>query len=497
MRPEEISSLQKFIVFNSDVEDSSKSKSAHLIELLMDKVSHTANDIQKIIYGKINYPAFNKLVNRLKEKTLEVLLFNSNLQRGYYSERSRTVFELRKRMIQIDLLILKGVRNKILDEINLIIKRADEFEIYDVLVQMNYTKQRFLGFDLSAKKIDRIKNEIRMAESKSSALNASHSLFNELILKISKSSNSLSYKSDLNKGLERLKSDFQLTMVPTIGYYYYLLLVESNQIEKSFQEAEENLKLLLKLLSKHKSVYSDYRKGSIELNLANNSLFLKKTQAALVEIEKARPFFQNQPLNLSILNEIQFYAYFYYGDISNSEKVITQLFDLSKVVNSPLVLSKIIYYSSCLFFIERNYPLALSRYNDCGEIDQDKEGWNVIKRIMITLCRIELEEYESVDLKLSNLDKFIKRVLKTKAIRPRFILIIRILRKLINENYDYSKVYLSRKKYFDLIESNDAEYVWEIKSPELIVFSEWFRSKMEKRNYDHSSIMKTLFRDGE
>ena len=112
---------------------------------------------------------------------------------------------------------------------------------------------------------------------------------------------------------------------------------------------------------------------------------------------------------------------------------------------------------------------------------------------MITLFRIEMEDYESVDLKLSSLVKFIKRLLKTKSIRPRFLTIIRILRKLINENFDYTKVYQNRKKYFDLLESNDPHYCWEIKSPELVVFEKWFKAKMERKFYDHKDAMKKVF----
>ncbi len=130
----------------------------------------------------------------------------------------------------------------------------------------------------------------------------------------------------------------------------------------------------------------------------------------------------------------------------------------------------------------------------CHELDRDKEGWNIIKRIMITLCRIELKDYESLDLKISSLDKFIKRLLKTKNIKPRYLIIIRILRKLINDNFDYPKVFASRQKYFKLLSSEDPDYRWELKSPELVMFDEWFKSKMKKKAYNHEAIMQQRFR---
>ncbi len=493
LKPEELHSLEKFVLYNAEPEESYKSKTAQLIRLLLEPENYSANDIQKTIYGKVNYAAFNKLVNRLKEKTLEVLLFNSNLQRGYYSNRSRTVFELRKRMIQIDLLILKGVRQNILNEIDLTIKKATQFEIYDILVQVLYTKQRFQGLDMGIKSAGRIKEQISTAEMKWTAINSAQAKFNELISKISVSSSSDSYKKELTNGLSFLKKTYEETSAPTIGYYYLLLLVEKAQIGREYLLAGKYLMDLQILVENSKSVYSEYRMGSTTLNIANNNIFLKNLHGSLDKIIVSKKYFINQPLNMSILNELEFYNLFYLGEKAKAENSLKSLVKYSRSLNSPFLLNKRIFYEACMEFINNKFINALSIFKDCEEIDKDKEGWNIIKRIMITLCRIELEEYESVDLKLSNLDKFIKRLLKTKNIRPRYLLIIRILRKLINENFNYAKVYSNRKKYFELLESDDADYTWEIKSPELVVFEEWFKFKIAKRNYDHSEVMRNKF----
>ncbi len=493
LKPEELTSLEKFVLFQVNPEEARFSKSVQLIKLILAEENYSANDIQKTIYGKENYTAFNKLVNRLKDKTLEVLLFDSNLQRGYYSERSKTLFELRKKMLQIDLLILKGMRNNILDDLNLVIKKSDELEIYDVLVQALYSKQRFYGLDMGAKKASQLKTQIRLAELKWSSLNASQSKFNETISKISSASSFESYKLNLFETLEFLEVEFKKTSTPTIGYYYHLLLVEKMQIEKKYNEASICLNQLFDLIQVNKSVYSEYRMGSTALNIANNFIFEKRLDVSMVNLEVARSYFVNQPLNLSILNEIEFFNLFYQGKLEDADQALRSLVKYSRSVNSPLLLNKRLFFKGCVEFINGNYVGALETLLACAEIDKDKEGWNILKKIMITLCRIELEEYESVDLKLSSLDKFIKRILKTKSIRPRYLIIIRILRKLINENFNYSTVYVSRKKYFDLFKADLKDHGWEIKSPELVIFEEWFKAKMYKKPYNHVEIMKEKF----
>jgi hypothetical protein len=210
-------------------------------------------------------------------------------------------------------------------------------------------------------------------------------------------------------------------------------------------------------------------------------------------LSMSKKYFVGQPLNLSILNEIEFFNLFYQGKLNDSNLALVSLVKYSRSLNSSLLLHHRLFYLGSLEFLAGNYTQALQIISSCEEIDKDKGGWNIIKRVMVTLCRIELKDLESADMKLSNLDKFIKRVLKTKSIRPRYLIIIRILRKLINENFDYSKVYNSRKKYFDLLESTDSDYCWEIKSPELIIFEEWFRSKTIKKSYDHQKIMSEKF----
>ena len=55
---------------------------------------------------------------------------------------------------------------------------------------------------------------------------------------------------------------------------------------------------------------------------------------------------------------------------------------------------------------------------------------------------------------------------------------MRILTKLIQENYDFQITFNKRKKYFDLLTSSEGVFSWKIKSPELIIFHDWFNFKL-------------------
>ncbi|MBK9542382.1 MAG: hypothetical protein IPO49_08695 [Bacteroidetes bacterium] len=483
LKKEEVRSLYKFLDFNSERNDPNQLKSKQLVDLILDNKDYSTLDLQKTLYGVPNYAAFNKLVNRLYDKVLEVIILDINLNRGYYSERGRRVFELRKKMIQVDLLILKGLRENLNKELEKIIDQSKEYEIYDILIQALYSKQRFNLMVGRLPKTDVIKSEILHAENCWTSFNKSQSIFNDMVARINASAGWLDYKFELEEAIEFLKIKYEETNSPSIGFNYLFLATEKAQRNSDYILAGKLLEQVVLIIENNKSVYNDMRYGSALLNIANNMIHLLNFEEAKVYIEKAKIYFRDQPVNMAILEEIEFYINFYSSDLIQAKNIISKLANSPSSFNVSLLLSKWNYLFSCVLFSEHDYKGCLEKLENATEIEQDKEGWNFQKRILILLSRIEMQDLDSADLNLQSLDKFMKRSLKSKFVRPRFILIVRILRKLINENFDFKKVYESRKKYFELLQSDLPDYKWEIKSPELIIFHEWYLFKMKGGKY--------------
>jgi hypothetical protein len=179
----------------------------------------------------------------------------------------------------------------------------------------------------------------------------------------------------------------------------------------------------------------------------------------------------------------------YSHKFEEAEKLIEELYHASRTSKIPFLFSKRAYLLACMETLKQDFAKSKELLAEVKDIEKDKEGWNIGKRILTIINRIELMEFESVDLQVLNLQKHIKRTLKTRHVRKRDILILRILIKLINEQFNFEKVYKSRRRYFDLLESNDESYRWKIKSPELIIFHEWFKNKMIALPYNHFSAM--------
>ncbi len=471
---DEYRSLDKFLNLNSTIQNTSKSQ--ELLNLILNKNETNPITIQNILYGKINNYAFNKLVDRLNTKTLEVLMFNTNINKKIYSERVRVIFDLKKKLIQCDLLSLKGLRDDSDLLCKKIITKAKKYELFDIVSDALSHRQSFINIRKKSSFITKIENEIKYADSKYSAIINSQFAYNYVINKINNSSESITYYQDLKEAIRKIGEEYKKYNSNIIGYYLYFLQTEYYQIHEDYIESSKCLSILINLL-KNKSIFSDSRLGGTYLNIANNYLHLNQLDQSVKYAELSLKYFVNNDYNKALVEECLFYAYFYKKNYRKSTDIVNKLLKLPIANNISFNLNKWIFYSAVNSFVRNDFHNCILQLNNVTEINKDVEGWNINKRLIIIMTRIELKEYESVDLNVSSLERFIKRSLKNRDIRLRYIYILRILIKLINSNYDFDKVRESRKKYLELLNSTDNDLKWKIKSPEFVPFNNWFISK--------------------
>jgi len=249
-------------------------------------------------------------------------------------------------------------------------------------------------------------------------------------------------------------------------------------LNSKYIEAEKIFYRIQELLINNPSIYTKVRNGDVLMNLSSNALILEDFSRAINYIESAKTFYAKKSVILDIAKEIEFFARFYNGELDTAEKIIEEIYESSRKGNSPFMYGKRAYLFACIKTIKGEIAKSNELLLEVREIEKNKGGWNIAKRVLTIINCIEAKDYESADLKVMNLEKFIKRNSTLHHVRKRDILILRILLKLINEGFDFKKVYHKRKRYFDLLESKEPDYYWKIKSPELIVFHQWFKKKM-------------------
>jgi tetratricopeptide (TPR) repeat protein len=252
-----------------------------------------------------------------------------------------------------------------------------------------------------------------------------------------------------------------------------------------YNEAEKISYQQISLYSNHPAVKVPGRLGVAYLNLGNNQLFQYKFNDACASLNKAYSFFVKNGGNYNIVKETEVYIRFYMGELYLAEKLLNEIISFGKISNNPTQLSKRNFLLANVYFLLRNNKRAHFLLQETKEIEKDKEGFNLGLRILSIINQLETEKLDIVDLNIESLRKHIERTTKMKAIRKRDVIILKLLAKLSRNAFNFKRIWKSDQKYFDLLASNDPEYRWEMKSPEMIIFHKWFESKATGKEYDY------------
>ncbi len=474
---EEMNALARILQSQKDNKIKKESKSLLLVNLLLIEPGLNSSEIQKNIYHSLNYSAFNKLCTRLREKVLDSMLLDSSIENGGYSKRNAIIFSLKKKLIQADILNLKGLREQADSICKKTIIISSEYELYDLIIQSLITREKFVRLRTNKRELDKIYFEIKLTNEKYESFRKCQSDFNSIMNKIATAGNEMSYFDELKKGISSLETEFNLHKSNLTGYFLQLLKTQMFQNENNFVRADESLDVAIKILKK-KSVYSDNRMGSVLLSKSENCIKLRNFEDSLQLSEDSNKYFPNNIFNKALVQENKFYANFYLGDFNKSKSLIDNLCNLPKENNIILSINKWNYLSAVLMFIENNYIDCMKSLKQLSEIDKDKEGWNINIRILAIMCKIELNDTDSVDLNVQNLEKFFKRISKSGTAPSRYRIILRILVALLNDDYNFKAVSIKKKKYLTELNLKGGKSSWNIKGPELIPFHIWFDNKV-------------------
>ena len=475
----ELSSLKKKFFTGTEENDDREIKTQKLVNLIIQVPNVSQVRAEYEIYKSKNEIAFLKLVERIIEKIDEIYVSFNRESIPSFSERNFYFFFLKRKLLIIQMRWLRGVDFDIKVQFERIITLSKRYELYDCLVETLLAKQRFMSFHFGTKAFEMIEKEIIYYEECSRMTQRSRRLFTKIASKINQLIPPMEYLGELKEIVAVLERDFNYTKSASIGYFLYYLQIELYQIHQKYREAGQMLIKQLNLLKNNVSIYTKDRNGEILLNVCSNQIYLLNYKSAVEAAEIAKSFYEPNSAQLYVAMEVEFFARFYNGEIDAAEKIIEEIYHATRLGNSPILFSKRAYLFACIKTIKGEIRKSDELLLDVNEVAKDKGGWNLAKRNLSIINCIETQNFEKADLKIQSLEKFIKRNSKAHNIPKRNVIILRILLKLNNENYDFNKVYKQRKRYFELLEGNDPDYGWKIRSPELIVFHEWFRSKMK------------------
>jgi len=476
-----------------------KPKTLVILDLLLknDDLSKV-NKYLKKKFGAKSEDALRMMMYRLKEKIGESLLLDVNIMReGAYDEVSQARATIARKKIIALIYISRGIPQETLDLYDKIIAMAKKFEFYNELIEVLMYKQQHLGIRKGKKEYNKFTEEINFYEKSRQAANNAVKAYYEVSLNwgfkgLNRNVPDPAYVTFLEEKLSQLRNDFENTSSSLVGYYYYLISIEYNQVLRFGKKASEYCNYLVELVKNNPSINLKIRLGTAYLNYSQNELFNYEFISALQNAQEGKKSFKTGTFNYNNSLELEFWANFYAGKINEAATVIETLIQSAKTERNEFELAKRNYLLACTYFAQKQFIKANRTLQFTSSAEKDKEGWNIGIRIFNIMNSIENGFIEQVDMLIMNLRQFIKEALKLKFVPERDKIILEILLELRKQGYDFEKVMKTKHQQLEQLANPKGNHVWEIQSPELIAFHRWMAAKAKEKFYEPVYKMEVL-----
>lgn len=447
-------------------------------------------DVHRLFKKKMpSEDAMRMTIFRLKEKIGESLLLDINIaHEDNYDEISRARVEVAKKKLVALIYTTRGLKTEVLDIYNKVVSICKKYELYSDLTEVLNLQQQALGLKHGRKEFEKLDAEIGFYENCRSALLNARKVYHSIILNygfkgLSRGNTNKDYETELEQVTNKLYEDYQATSSGQVGYYYHLLMIEYNQVKRNIAKASEYCQLLVETVKENPSVYHRRRLGIAYLNYSQNELFNFDFVSAAEKAIAAKEFFVVNSPNHSLAMELEFYAYFYNSKIDDAESAINQLLSNEKLDKKDFFCAKLNYLLACVHFVKGQYNKVILALQEAHRMDKDREGWNVGIRLLTILYAIDNEQFDYADSLIINLRQFIKEALKEQTVRERDKTILDILLNLRKSAYDFKEAAKAKATELERLSEDSMDYGWEMQSPELILFQQWFENRLLGHKY--------------
>lgn len=485
LKKEEIILAKKHLTAFESYHTKAPSKMLRLLKLILKDNGSDYEKVKKRIGPEITVKSYNQLINRTLNRIEESLILDINLNRNKgYTPVIRNRLKIRKLIVQASILQGRGLANYALKNYNWIIKTAKKFELFDELIETLLLKQAIVFTKEGSKGYDAIWEQIKIYEDCREKLRIAKDLYRTYFAEISFKGKVQKKERDLKERVKKLEVFVDKTQSANIANYMYLLKMEYAFVASKYDYGLEVGKQFVNALFDNPVIFSNIRIGYVYFNLSDNEISAIRFKSAIDFGLKAKKTLKNyKSINYIVALDFLTTAYFFDNQLDEAEKQIQELESLKIIDKYPFHKGKLYYQKAMILFKRKSFKEANLLLNNIQEIEKDKEGWNVWIRIMRILCSIELLKLKLIDYDVESFRKYIQRIDKKYSIGKREKLILKILIDLDRKDFNFERVFEENIEVIDDMEKISGETSWDPKSPELIIFHYWFKSKLDESEY--------------
>ena len=406
------------------------------------------------------------------------------------SEKYSDVF-FNKFLVSLQVIVAEIVKSRGLVDFS--VKKLDHFEkvardyqLYDQIIDILHIKAD-LGYSGSIYyDLDKVLKEINFFENCRKRVNESKIIYRDYFSKNVKKGIQKGNVQIIRSCLDRLEKFSKETRSNLIQLKIYLFKMELFLIQEKYHKGTETGLEAISFLHENQHIKTNTRTGYFYFNIAETELGALRFSKSLEYAIKAKSFVVENSLNRLISSQFFILSSIYHKEPSKAIRELKELEQLRILDSYPFYQSKFNYYQAMIYFIEEDFDRAWKALSIHFDLEKDKEGWRVWLSIMRILCQIERREFVDVDLMVQTFKKYIKKWEERSEIREREKLVFKIIESLNRNDFDYSSTNQEHADTLVLLKSKVKELRWRPNSPELIIFQDWFKSKVEKKPYSPS-----------
>ena len=459
--------------------------------LIKDKQLVILEQIVKSIYGAVDknsIDAFRKLSDRLLERLYQVISNEINFQvdKEQYSEVFLAKIQVKRGILTLQSLQLKGLPfswikkylNRLINICNLYEFLEDSLFLLRNLYQIHISEDDFENA-LSCK------NEIEKKSEYIKYLIAGE--FNNYLYIESVQHKSIDDKTLISKiklAVEEVSGYFEISKLNQLHYQKLMLELQLFHFEEDYYRAEEIIYMLIDITYKNPSIRFKGRIAQNFMNLAYTQFFLHKYEEAFENSKKAATFYMSNWHDINLFRESGVFALIYLKKYQEADEALLQILETGEIGNKPEQLSKRHLMMAYIKYLLGDYKSAFKHLQETKEVESDREGWNLGIRMLNIYLTLSTEKVDLADQRIGSMRKHIERTAKMRHMRKRDMVIFRILSRLSRSGFDFKDTWEDSQKDFQLLKSDLSEYRWIPRSHELIIFDQWYESKMNGKPYD-------------
>ncbi len=467
----------------------SNNSSLLLFDSVISKGSVSIESLSYIIYKQKNYEALKKLVQRLIDKILDLLISKEVMLESEISdERNLEVFNIKRKLLYYDVLNLRGLTKYALVILDQVIKSCEKFEYYDYLVLALEKKLIKASLGDGSDEYREIFLRIEYFSDCNISLKRAKYLLRLYYTNYNYNQKVLSI-GDLKDAVSKVKDDMNRTHSKNIGIQYYYLNGLLLTLLGRVKDCLINFTALNSHLNSNKSMFSNFTFVNCWLNLVECEMKLLNFNSAISYIKLIKSKSNQGEFNNKMILEREYLIYFYLPDIEKCASIMDVLVGNSGYAKlSNFISAKRLFYSAVLYFIQGHFVESCKLLNQCKPLDKDKEGWNLGVRLLFIINYIELGKWTLVESMIENLRKHISRIPKD-SIHPRFVVISKVLVALERCSFNFDVAAIKCSKELEGLSGAEKKLIAPLNSPEMILFHEWFNSKLKGIPYNHVEAM--------